>query len=65
MGWPSNLGQHPYVLANVYLYLLDTSTVGAGFPEKFRSLGNVEQQDSCAAWYSPYQQVMGVEPMGI
>jgi len=52
-------------LANVYLYLLDTSTVGAGFPEKFRSLGNVEQQDSCAAWYSPYQQVMGLEPMGI
>ncbi|CAL1138339.1 unnamed protein product [Cladocopium goreaui] len=37
--------QHPYVLANVYLYLLDTSTVGAGFPEKFRSLGNVEQQE--------------------
>ena len=35
-------------MANVYLYLLDTSTVGAAFPEKFRALGNIEQQDSCA-----------------
>ena len=32
---------HPSVQANSYLYLLDTTTVGAGFLEKFKALSSM------------------------
>jgi len=34
---------HPWVRAQAYLYLLDTVTVGVGFPEKFEALSTVNR----------------------
>jgi len=34
---------HPWVKAQAYLYLLDTTTVGVGFPEKFEALSTVNR----------------------
>lgn len=36
---------HPLIRAEAYMYMLDTSTVGAGFPFKFTAMARTEHKE--------------------